>query len=443
MDVNALQTHSTKLDIDPEDYTVARAGDQGDGVLQANYSELTPVPTRDLVLCSATLGDTNSGLALGFRVGGQLVATPPTSAILKIVEFVGDKPLALGSGTVVAQSDAEGVRYRTLLDLSSKRLRSLVEGRMKAQTALLDVKAQISLVIPATPSGAAVSGASAPWDMVHNQSVTRDIAIDLSNQTVGTTVSYDVQVQLNAPASDYHYRQAQISASLDVTRAAGGAFTSVAVVGASTASGEVFPEVAGDQRLLSDYRHDLSLSAVPNGSTGVTLQCTVDTEDYTRVRKITVPWSSGVTLDSTGRLSADQDLDVWYDSNDSGRSTHLSGGHRPWESLLTFKNNFADASGAFYSWQVSFALFGRESGMDLVLRPVNLATDYRSEFDKFAIKVQQSPGSNYAATPHHGGTYPGCSLTAVVSEPPASGYAGLEIRRATQPFRIRLFRGLD
>ncbi|MFK5923285.1 MAG: hypothetical protein QM496_13995 [Verrucomicrobiota bacterium] len=412
-------------------------------VLQSNYSSLNPAVTRDLVACAVSYGDLNAPFALGFRKAGQLIAATPSAATLQIVEFMGERALDLNDGSLAVMSDVEGVRYRMMLDLTAKRIRSIVAGRMKSKTAFVDAKAVINVVIPFTPAGDAVAVSSDTFDMVHNQATTKDLTINLPNQANSTTVAYDVEVMVNIPASDFAARYAVINTTIDVTRNGSGVFTAAVVTGDNVATGEAFPVVAADQRTFSDYKHDLGISVAVNGSNGIIIATTVDTENYTNVRAIESTWSAGVSLDGSGRPTASQKFDIWYNGINSGHTNWLSTGQRAWSSYQTFETwMLADIAGAVALSDLDFKVFADDNGMQLVLKPADLANNYSADFDKFSLKLQELPGSNFTATNWDGETYPGCFVSALVSTP-ASGYDAVTIKRKTQPFILRIFLGLD
>lgn len=405
-------------------------------VLQANHASLKPAATRDLVVLPVKFGD-RIPFGLGTRKGGALVATNPTAANIRLVEFQGEKAIALNDGAVVAQADAEGTRYRTMVDLSSGKLRNMILGRQKGKTAFVDAAAEVEFLFTAALSGDSVSASSATWEMVHNQSTPQDITIDLPGHTNGTTVVYDVVAVVNIPASDYAFRSAQVTTTISVTRAAGGSFTAATITGGTSSTGEAFPPVVGNPRTHSDYKHTLSLATTLNGSSGFILNCTIDTEDYTYARKITVPWSAGVTVDSAGKLSATQNLDIWYNGGDTGDSVAMLGNTKPWTHEGTFEAGFYTNSPGFGDGDLEFKIFALADQMDLIVRPADLTDDFTTEFDKFSLKLQQTAASEYQVANHSGGTYAGSFVTAVVSEPAPAGYESESIIRTSQNFIMR------
>ncbi|MFK5920901.1 MAG: hypothetical protein QM496_01875 [Verrucomicrobiota bacterium] len=413
-------------------------------VLQSNYASLEPKDTRDLVVNAFSVGDSNAPFGLGFRRGGELVAAAPTEAILQIVEFVGERPVVLNDGSVAPMSDAEGVRYRMMLDLTAKRLRSLVEAQLTGETAFLDAKCVIKVAIPYGLTGAAVAASSDTFDMTHNQSTPGVLTINLPDQANSTTVSYDVQVVVNIPASDYLARYAVINTTIDVTRNGSGVFTAAVITGDTSATGEAFPAVDANQRTFSDYKHTLGISAAVNGSSGIVISSTVDTEDYTNVRAIDMVWSSGVSLDGVGRLSANQKFDIWYNGVDTGHTNWITTSNAAWRGYSIFETwMLGDIAGATTTSDLDFKMFADNAGATLVLKPADLANNFSADFDKFSLKLQEAPGSNFVAANWDGGAYPGSFVSAVVTEPAPGAYDVGIIRRKTQPFILRIYLGLD
>lgn len=408
-------------------------------VLQSNHASLSPEETRDLVVLPAKLND-SFDLAVGFEKLGALRDINPDEIIVRISEFYGEPAHVLASGVPTVMIDASGVRYRTRLDLTGEALAALVANYQKSKTSFVDALCEIEVVVSVDDVAAAIAKDGAAYTMSHNQSQVENINIDLPDQANSSTVIYDVIAQVNLPASSAGADVASLATTISVTRDAGGVFTATSVTGASSdLSGIAYLPVYGGAQ-HADYTHDLSVTVSTNGSTGVTIQATVATQNYSNAKRISYTHSNtGDGWDTSGNfvlvvgdaVIMDDDVTTYASFAPANGSSHTA---MTTDIETKMKAQTTDDAYSVKSYIKSSNAF------DLVIVP-SVLTNNITELDVHSFTQGDGAALGFTMVPHTGGSYAGSFVSVLFTEPSA-GSPPADVRRTSQNMILRFVQEL-